>query len=89
VLWRFARPRRVPGLAAVKHAERVARRQTLTEAWLARRDLTRFLAAKPAENAPARPAVRSERSGPMSRGELYQWHKAMGTLEVFFAMFPV
>ena len=89
VLWRFVRPRRIPGLAAVKHAERLARRQALTEAWLERREMTRLATGKPAATMPARPAVRSERSGPMSRGELYRWHKAMGTLEMFFAMFPV
>jgi hypothetical protein len=37
------------------------------------------------ENQPGRPM--RLRAGPLSRAELYEWHKAMGTLQVYFSMF--
>lgn len=41
---------------------------------------------QPTLNAePVRPRGRRQA---MSKGELYEWHKANGTLDVFFAMFP-
>lgn len=39
------------------------------------------------EQEPMRP-VGFRRTGPMTIGELYEYHKNSGTLEVFFAMFP-
>jgi len=38
-------------------------------------------------NAPSRP-FRYSRSGPMSKGELYEYYKRIGCLEQFFGMFP-
>jgi hypothetical protein len=39
------------------------------------------------ENQPAGP-IRPVRSGPSSLGELYEYYKRMGMLEVFFSLFP-
>lgn len=42
----------------------------------------------PAQIEPARPRGSSRRSGPSSLGELYEYYRRMGMLEVFFALFP-
>jgi hypothetical protein len=38
--------------------------------------------------APAPSLPRSNRSGPSSRGELYEYYKRMGMLELYFSLFP-
>jgi len=47
-------------------------------------EVTSGLHSAPAAQPPARPA----RGGASSRGELYDYYKRMGMLEVFFALFP-
>jgi hypothetical protein len=79
-----------PGLAAAKHAQRQQQRAAAIEAL---RDHWRFLRALAGEDerpdANEAPQVcRVGGGGPMSRYELYLWHRTAGTLWKFFAMFP-
>jgi len=78
-------PAHVRGLAAVTHAEVREQRRALIAEWRMHRVLARRAGHGRDMNriAPALPRL----TGPMSRGELYHWHQACGTLEVFFAMF--
>jgi hypothetical protein len=91
-IWRsfLIRPRRQPGLAAAKHAEQQQRRRELADAWRWRRQMLQdrrdAAKAKAGENRIA-PTRRSMRGRPMTRWELYYWHRQNGTLELFYAMF--
>jgi hypothetical protein len=87
------KPRKPIGLAALKAQERRRERQRLRRELAAakrqsRRHYWEAVTAqhRPDENQLARPVLR--RSGPMSRSELYEWHKAMGTLREYFSLFP-
>lgn len=79
----------MPGLAAAKHAEHEQRRRELTEAWQLRRSLMRDARGRANGKADENrvPGIPAKRVRPMSRWELYHWHRQNGTMELFFAMF--
>ena len=84
-LFRIKRRKR-PGLAAVKWQQRQEERARLKAQWA---EVKRW---RPPErphdyDEPRQPLLRRRR-GPMEIWELFEWHRANGTLAVFYAMFP-
>ncbi len=76
---------------AARRAVLAARRRQLAEERMIRRHVAQFrrdaARAKPDENrmAAARPL---KRATPMTRWELYHWHRQCGTLDVFYMLYP-
>jgi hypothetical protein len=80
------------GLAAAKHAHRIEKRRRKVDEWQRLRlDQARRRNAARARHGDTenRIMVKTGKAiAPMSRAELFRWHKENGTLQEFYQLFP-